>query len=86
MWLFSLLLRVYPGSFQKAFATEMLLVLQQAASERPGSLCFFGRESLGLLRGAVLQWIPRTGAPLMGSFAAAVVQLFLYRHFLGAGR
>jgi hypothetical protein len=60
--LYRCLLRLYPASYQAAFADEMLTVYREAvtdATRRGGSARarFFMREIAGLLRGAVREWL-----------------------------
>ena len=59
MQIFNVLLRFYPPDYRNTFAPEMLAVLQQAAQEhkRGARVYFVLRESFGLLKGAVAEWI-----------------------------
>lgn len=65
MLIFQLLLHLYPPEHQTVFAPEMLGLLKETACEqrqrgRRIYLHFILKESFGLLRGAVAEWIAKS--------------------------
>jgi hypothetical protein len=61
MQIFDVLLRLYPPEYRRAFASEVLTVLEAAHGrcqrKRASSAYFVLTESFGLIRGAIVEWI-----------------------------
>lgn len=60
------MMRLYPAAYRERFAAEMLLVLADVGNESANSSWFgryaaFGRESIGLLKGALQEHVRNLG-------------------------
>lgn len=64
MRIFGLLLHLYPLEYRAVFAPEMLSILEKTAREKSRlgpqeHICFLCKESVGLLKGAAIEWIAK---------------------------
>jgi len=65
-WLWGVFLRIYPRSHREEFGAEMKSVFESAAREQRGWFArarFWAREIGGLLSGAAVEHLRRSGSP-----------------------